>query len=175
MVKVQTPVRGSAEELQATGLRSDWPCQRLESAGQARVWLPLGRMPRESCVCDRKGRPRPSRLAPENDAFPTATKDRPWELCPTSILVSTHQLLTGTQADTSLVTQGTIPPEEYDGQAQKGQGTPLRACRGLGMAVFAGCEQPGDDSSICSPENQHAPPPGHTGVRTSGHMARVAK
>lgn len=48
MVKVQTPVRGSSEELQATGLRS---CQRLESAGQARIGLPLWQMPQESCVC----------------------------------------------------------------------------------------------------------------------------
>lgn len=86
MVKVQTPIRGSSEELQATAPRSDWPCQCLESAGQARVGLPLWQMPRESCVYDREGRPRPSQLAPENDTFPTATMNRPWEHRPTSAL-----------------------------------------------------------------------------------------
>lgn len=50
MVTVQTPVRGNSEEFQATGLRSDWLCQRLESTGQARIGSPCGRCP-ESCVC----------------------------------------------------------------------------------------------------------------------------
>lgn len=127
-------------------------------------------MPQECCVCDRDGGPRPSWLAPENDVFPTATKYRHWELCPTSILVSTHQLADGDTGWHQLGYPGnkgwppgapSIPLEEDDGQAQKGQGTPSPR-----EAVFAGSEQPGNDSSVCSPENQHASTPGHTGVRT---------
>lgn len=99
MVKVQTPVRGSSEELQAMGLRSDWPCQRLESAGQARIGLPLWQMPRERRVCDRKGRPRPSGSLLKTKSFPQQPRTGTGSTAPLQSWVSTHQLAdVGTQA-----------------------------------------------------------------------------
>lgn len=84
MVKVQTPVRGSSEELQATGLRSDWLCQRLESTGQARIGSPCGRCPeRAVCVSDGRGGPRPSGLLLKMMSFPQQPRTRYWEHCPT--------------------------------------------------------------------------------------------
>lgn len=84
MVTVQTPVGGSSEELQATGLRSDWPCQRLESTGQARIGSPCGRCPeRAVCVSDGRGRPSPSRLLLKMMSFPQQPRTRYWEHCPT--------------------------------------------------------------------------------------------
>lgn len=105
MVKAQTPARGCSEELQATGLRSDRPCQRLESAGQAGVRLPLRHMPREGCVCDRKGRPRPSRLAPENSV--SHSNQEPALGALPHFNPGFPLADSGTQADSSLATQGT--------------------------------------------------------------------
>lgn len=130
-VLFQTPARGCSEELQATGLRSDGPCQRLESTGQAGVRLPPGQMPREGCVCDRKGRPRPrpSRLAPESSvshsnqepalgALPHFSPGFPL----TSWLTRGHRLTPAWLPRE----QRLAPPEECDGQARKGQGTPAQ-------------------------------------------------